>query len=431
VSERRPPFAQTFIALRHRNFRLYAAGQLVSMIGTWLQSVAQSWLVYRLTGSSMLLGLVSFSLQIPVFLLAPFGGTIADRTDRRKLLLVTQSLAGLLALVLGAVTLAHIVTIRQLFVFAVLLGIVNAFDQPTRQAFVSQMVTREDLHNAIALNSSIVNSARVLGPAIAGVLVATVGEGWCFVLNGLSFAAVIAALAAMRLAPLQQHPRGSPLQEIRSGLQWVVEAPPIHSLLLLVGIVSLFGMPYVVLMPIFADKILGGGPKALGILMGSTGIGALVGALTLASREGARGLGRWVVASAAGFGAALILFAFSRAFWLSAAVLTLAGFSMVLQLAASNTLLQTLTPDRLRGRVMAFYAMMFFGMAPFGSLWAGSTASRIGAPATVIAGGAISVLAALFFTLRLPKLRIQARELLATQEAAAGEPIDEVLDDRD
>lgn len=416
--------SHTFRSLRHRNYRLFAAGQLVSLIGLWLHSVAQSWLVYRLTGSSLLLGLVGFCLQIPVLLLSPLGGTLADRADRRRLLMLTQSLAGALALILGTLTLTGVVTVRAIFVLAVLLGTVNSFDQPTRQAFVVELVGKQDLPNAIAINSSLINSARVVGPAVAGVMIATVGEGWGFLLNGLSYGAVVAALAAIRLAPRPPAPaRGSALAEIRAGFEFVGGHAPIRALLLLVGLVSLVGMPYVVLMPIFADKILGGGPKALGILMGSTGVGALAGALLLAARSDARGLGRWVGLAAIGFGTGIALFSASRVFVLSCVILAGVGFCMVVQLASSNTLLQTLTPDRLRGRVMAVYSMMFVGMAPFGSLLAGAAAGRIGAPLTVATGGGLSMLGGMVFLARLPSLRARARQIGDSEPASAEAPL--------
>ncbi len=415
--------AAVFRALRHRNFRLYIVGQAVSLVGTWLQSVAQSWLVYRLTDSPFLLGLTGFVGQAPVFFLAPVGGTLADHSDRRRLLVITQSSMALLAAALGALTLSGHVTIAQVLAIATLLGVVNAFDIPTRQSFIVEMVGRGDLPNAIALNSSAVNAARILGPAIAGILVAAVGEGVCFVLNALSFAAVIVALLLMRLgARTRPAAAVSHLRAIADALTFVRAHPPIRDLLLLLGLVSVVGMPYAVLMPVFADRILAGGSQAMGILLGATGIGALAAALLLAMRASARGLGRWVAGSAVGFGLALVAFAFSRSLGLSAAVLVGAGFFMMTQMAASNTLLQVLTPDALRGRIMAFYSMMFMGMAPFGALGAGAAASHLGAPLTVAIGGVASVLAGAVFAWRLPSLREAARALLAAREVVAGEP---------
>jgi MFS family permease len=416
-----PP--SVFRALHHRNFRLYLGGQAVSLVGTWLQSVAQSWLVYRLTDSAFLLGLTGFVGQAPVFFLAPLGGALADHLDRRRLLVWTQGMSALLAAALGALTLSGHVTIGQVLAVAALLGAINAFDIPTRQSFVVEMVGREDLPNAIALNSSVANGARILGPALAGVLVAVAGEGFCFLLNAISFAAVIGALLSMRLAarpPTQGEL--SPLRAIADAFAFVREHAVVRALLLLLGLVSVVGMPYAVLMPIFADRVLGGSSATMGVLLGASGVGALGAALLLAVRASARGLGRWIAGSAIGFGLALAAFSVSRSIPLSTAVLVATGFFMMTQMAASNTLLQVLTPDALRGRIMAFYSMMFMGMAPFGALGAGVAAAHVGAPATVAIGGAASVLAGIVFAWRLPSLRASARALLAAQEIVGGEP---------
>jgi MFS family permease len=415
--------ATVFRALQHRNFRLYLGGQGVSLVGTWLQSVAQAWLVYRLTDSALLLGLTGFVGQAPVFFLAPIGGTLADHLDRRRLLVWTQGTSAVLAALLGVLTLSGHVTIAQVLVVATLLGIVNAFDVPTRQSFVVEMVGREDLPNAIALNSSAVNAARILGPALAGVLVAAVGEGFCFVLNALSFAAVIAALLAIRLETRAAgRTELAPLRAIADAFGFVRDQAAVRAVLLLLGLVSIVGMPYTVLMPIFADHVLGGGSATMGLLLGSTGVGALGAALLLAMRGSARGLGRWIAGSAIGFGCALAAFSASRSLPLSSLVLVATGFFMMTQMAASNTLLQVLSPDALRGRIMAFYSMMFMGMPPFGALGAGVAAQRLGAPATVAIGGAVSVAAGLVFAWELPTLRASARALLAAQEMVGGEP---------
>ena len=354
-------------ALRHRNYRLFFGGQLISLTGTWMQSVALSWLVYRLTDSAALLGLVGFAGQIPVFLLAPIGGAAADARGRRPILVGTQVVSMLLALVLASLTLAARVDVWHLFAIATCLGIVNAFDIPARQAFVADMVGRADLVNAIALNSSMFNGARIVGPAVAGALVASIGEGWCFFLNALSYLAVIAGLLLMRIDGPPPAREGSAVAHIVQGFRYVAHTAPIRALMLLLGLVSLTGMPYAVLMPIFADRILHGGSRALGLLMGSAGVGALAAAGLLATREGVTGLGRWVALGAAGFGTSLLLFAASRSLWLSAALLVPTGFCMMLQMASSNTLIQAMVPDALRGRVMAIYSMMFMGMAPFGA----------------------------------------------------------------
>ena len=309
-------------ALRHRNYQLFFAGQFISVIGTWMQNVAQAWLVYRLTQSSFLLGLVGFVGQFPVFLLAPVGGLVADRWSRHRIIVGTQAAMMLLALALAAITLSGTVQVSQVLVLAGLLGVVNAFDIPARQSFIVQMVGRTDLPNAIALNSSLFNSARIIGPAIAGVLVATIGEGWCFFANGVSYLAVIAGLLLMRIQPpVQARAPGSPLAHLVAGFRWVGRTRPIRALLMQLGIVSLVGMPYTVLMPIFADRILHHGAAGLGILMGATGGGAVAGAIRLALRQGTGGLGRWVAYSTFSFGALLFLFSLSRAFWLSALIL--------------------------------------------------------------------------------------------------------------
>lgn len=292
----------TFRALRHRNFQLFFAGQFISLTGTWMQSVAQSWLVYRLTGSVVLLGLIGFASQIPVFLIAPFGGVAADRYNRQKILVITQTSAMITAFVLAILTLTGNIQVWHLFVLAVCFGLANAFDIPTRQAFVSDMVGKEDLLNAIALNSSMFNGARIVGPAIAGILVAVVGEGWCFFGNAISYVAVISGILLMKITPVIREYKGSTFSNIAEGFSFVAKNPPIRGLLLLLGLISLMGMPYAVLMPIFADKILGGGSDTLGYLMGASGFGALIAALLLASRKEVFGLGRWVAFASGGLG---------------------------------------------------------------------------------------------------------------------------------
>ncbi|HKN35516.1 MAG TPA: MFS transporter [Terriglobales bacterium] len=413
----------TLRALRHRNFQLFFSGQLVSLIGTWMQNIAQAWLVYRLTGSSFLLGAVGFAGQIPVFLIAPFGGTTADRHNRQRVVIATQTAAMILAFILAGLTLTDKVQVWHIFVLSALLGVVNAFDIPARQAFLVDMVGKEDLMNAIALNSSMFNGARIVGPAIAGVLVASIGEGWCFFANAVSYIAVIIGLLMMRVqAPGKLAGDGSQLQHILEGFRFAMSTGPIRALLLLLGLVSLVGMPYTVLMPVFADKILHGGARGLGILMGATGVGALLGALTLASRSGLSGLGKWIALSCAGFGFFLVAFSFSRYFWLSAAVLAPVGFCMMLEMSSSNTLIQAMVPDQLRGRVMAMYSMMFMGMAPFGALIGGTLADRLGAPITVAMGGVACIGGAILFGMKLPNLRVEARQLILAQAVAGGEP---------
>ncbi|HXO31743.1 MAG TPA: MFS transporter [Candidatus Acidoferrales bacterium] len=411
-------------ALRHRNFQLFFSGQLISLIGTWMQSVAQSWLVYRLTGSALLLGSVGFASQIPVFLFAPLGGITADRYNRRHIVIGTQVAALLLAFVLAVLTLSGKIQVWHVFVLASLLGVVNAFDIPGRQSFLVDMVGKEDLMNAIALNSSMFNGARVIGPAIAGILVAKIGEGWCFFANAVSYIAVIIGLLMMRVQNPARASMASPFEHMMEGFRFVNRTAPIRALLMLLGLVSLVGMPYVVLMPIFADKILHGGARGLGILMGATGVGALFGALTLAFREGVKGLGRWVALCCAGFGASLLIFSLSHSFWISVILLLPVGYCMMLQMACSNTLIQVMVPDALRGRVMAVYSMMFMGMAPIGALLGGALADRLGAQVTVAVGGMASVAGAAWFGLQLPKIRVEARRLIVSQAVAGGEPSD-------
>jgi MFS family permease len=416
----------TLRALKHRNFQLFFSGQMISLIGTWMQSVAQSWLVYRITGSSLLLGSVGFASQIPVFLAAPLGGIVADRYNRQRVVIGTQIASMILAFILAVLTLTHKITVPEIFVLAAVMGVVNAFDIPGRQAFLVDMVGKEDLMNAIALNSSMFNGARIIGPAIAGILVAKIGEGWCFFANAVSYIAVIVGLVLMRVPPHTHRPTGSPIAHIIEGFRFVKNTAPIKALLLLLGLISLVAMPYTVLMPIFADRILHGGARGLGILMGATGVGALLGALTLATRTGVHGLGRWVTFSCAGFAITLMAFAFSRNFWLSAALLVPVGFCMMLEMSSSNTLIQAMVPDHLRGRVMSVYSMMFMGMAPFGALFGGAMADRIGAPLTVCMGAVACLGGAVIFGLRLPKLRVEARRLIVAQGMVGGEPAQEM-----
>jgi MFS family permease len=416
-------------SLRHRNFRLFFAGQLISLVGTWMDIIAESWLVYRLTGSSLLLGTMAFASQIPVFLLAPIGGTVADRYNRHRLIIATQSCAMVLAGILAWLTLSHRIErhIDYLFILASLLGVVNAFDIPARQAFLMDMVGRDDLMNAIALNSSMFNGARIVGPAVAGILVAKIGEGWCFAANSISFIAVIAGLVAMHVPKpklLQSHK--SAIENIVEGFRFARRSVPIRSLLMLIGLVSLVGMPYSVLMPIFAAQILHGNARTLGILMGATGVGALIGALTLAAKRGMKGLSKWVAITSTTFGLGLIAFSFSRSIILSVILLVPVGLSMMVQMASTNTLLQAMVPDQLRGRVIALYSMMFMGMAPFGGFFAGAIAQKIGAPWTLAMGGMACVAGSALFFSRLPAIRAEARELILAQGMAGGEPAAEM-----
>lgn len=394
-------------ALRHRNYRLFFGGQGISLIGTWMTRVATGWLVYRLTGSAFLLGLVSFAGQIPILFLGPFAGVWVDRWNRHRVLIVTQILSMVESFALAGLALAGIITVTEVILLNLFQGAVNAFDMPARQAFLVEMVEdHEDIGNAIALNSSLVNAARLIGPSIAGLIIAVVGEGYCFLIDGISYIAVIISLFAMIVA-VHAHAREqeSVMSELREGWDYVRGFKPIWSILLLLALISLVGMPYTALMPIFAGRILHGGANTLGFLMGAVGVGALIGAFRLAARKSVLGLGRLLPITAAGFGASLIAFASSRQQWLSLLLLVITGYCFMQQMASSNTILQTIVENKKRGRVMSFYAMSFQGVAPFGSLIAGAAASRIGAPYTLMFGGALCVAGAGLFAMRLPALR--------------------------
>lgn len=400
-------------ALRHRNYRLFFAGQGISLIGTWLTRVATSWLVYRLTGSALLLGLVSFAGQVPSFLLAPFAGVLIDRWNRHRILVVTQAIAMVQSALLAFFALSGTITVAHVLVLSLVQGLINAFDMPARQSFVVEMVeSRADLPNAIALNSSLVNSARLLGPAIGGVLIAAVGEGWCFAIDAVSYVAVLASLLAMRVKPrVIERTTAHVLTQLREGARYAFSFSPIRTILLLLALISFAGVPYTVLSPVFAAEVLGGGPHTLGLLMGSSGIGALGGALWLASRKTVVGLGRTLVITSTLLGAGLVVYSLSPWLWLSVPALLVVGGGMMVSMGASNTILQTVVDEDKRGRVMGFYAMAFFGMAPFGSLAAGALAERFGAPATVLACGAATLVGGGLFARTLPELRRVVRPI--------------------
>ena len=423
VMPQRSRLAMGFRALAHRNFQLFMSGQLISLIGTWMQNISQAWLVYQLTGSSLLLGVVGFSSQFPILLLGPVGGIVADRWNRHRVVIGTQAASMVLAFMLAGLTLTGKIKVWEIIALSSLLGCVNAFDIPARQTFLMDMVGREDLVSAIGLNSSMFNCARIVGPAIAGLLVAYIGEGWCFFVNAVSYIAVIAGLLLMKLGPVvREETSASPLERVVEGFRFVRNTGPIFAPLLLLSVVSLVAFPFGVLMPIFADRILHGGARGMGILMGATGIGAVLGALTVATRHGIRGLGRVLALAAAGFGTALILFSASRWFWASVVLLVPVGYFMMLQLTCTNTMIQTLAPDRLRGRVMSVYSMMVMGMMPFGSFFAGAIAEHLGAPLTVATGALGCLAAAAWFARHLPKLRKEAREQLATGQIVGDVP---------
>jgi MFS family permease len=400
-------YAHAWRALRHRNFRLFFTGQSVSLIGTWMTRIATSWLVYRLTGSALLLGVVGFAGQIPTFLLAPFAGVLVDRLNRRNLLVWTQVLAGVQSLAMAALTLAKVITIHEIIALSAFQGLINAFDMPGRQAFLVQMVEeKQDLGNAIALNSSMVNMARLIGPALAGIVIGAVGEGYCFAIDGFSYIAVVVSLLMMHVpASTIKRATTSMFEQLKEGWSYVTTFSPIRTILTLFALLSLMGMPFVILMPIFASHVLHGGPHTLGFLMGASGIGALVSALSLALRKTVRGLTTMIQISAAIFGAGLVLFGLSSNLLLSLLLMTIVGFGMMQGMAASNTVIQTLVPEDKRGRVMSFYTMAFVGMAPFGSLLAGFLAHRFGAPHAIMITGSFCLAGALWFSTRLKSIR--------------------------
>ncbi len=409
----KPPLRSIARSLQYPNFRLYFVGQGVSLIGTWMQRIAIGWLVYRMTHSAFLLGLVGFAGQIPVFALSPLAGVLADRWDRHRLLILTQVLAMIQAFVLAYLVLSGNIMMWHIVVLSLVLGVATAFDMPIRQSFMIEMIDEKaDLANAIALNSSMVNGARLLGPSAAGLLIATVGEGMCFLINGFSYLAVIASLLLMTVVHKNLGAqRVGAWQDLREGLAYVYGFEPVRDVIMLLALVSLLGLPYIVLMPIFAKDVLHGGPSALGFLMGGSGVGALGGALYLASRRGVLGLGKMIPVGAAILGIGLVALALSRSFTLSLVLVTAMGFGQMVQLATSNTLLQTIVDDERRGRVMGYYTVAFLGMAPIGSLLAGALASAIGAPSTVLVGGAACVVGAWVFARKLPQLRKKVRPI--------------------
>jgi MFS family permease len=406
-------FSHAWRALRHRNFRLFFGGQSISLIGTWMTRVATSWLVYRLTHSSLLLGVVGFAGQIPTFVLAPFAGVIVDRMDRRVLLVWTQVLALIQSLALAWLTLTHRINIPEVLALSVMQGLINAFDMPARQSFMVKMIEgKADLSNAIAINSSMVNVARLVGPSLAGMLIAVSNEGWCFTVDGISYIAVIISLLMMRITRTQE-PRhaATMVEQLREGWAYVAGSPPIRDILLLFALISLMGWPFMVLMPVFAAQVLQGGPHTLGFLMGAAGVGSLASALSLVARKSVRGLTKMIPIAAAAFGIGLIAFGLSRITWLSMALLLIAGFGMMQGVTASNTILQTLVDERMRGRVMSYYTMAFVGMAPFGSLFAGALAHAIGAPRTVMVSGVACIAGSLWFWSQLKSIRTHMRPI--------------------
>ncbi|MBF0570720.1 MAG: MFS transporter [Candidatus Omnitrophica bacterium] len=414
-----------FRALRHKNYRLFFAGQSISLIGTWMQQIAVGWLVYRMTNSAFLLGVVGFSSQIATFLLAPLAGVIADRHHRHRLLLVTQSLAMLQAMVLYVLYAAHLITVWHIVLLSFSLGAVNAFDIPVRQSFTVDMINdRDDLSNAIALNSSMVNAARLIGPSIGGVLIALFGEGTCFLINALSYIAVLFSLAMMKLPlweGMSRH-KESVMLQLKEGLSYALNFMPIRTILMLLSVISLVSGGIQALMPVFARDIFHGGSKTLGLLMAASGLGALIGAIYLAGRRNVLGLSKIIAATAALFGAGVIIFSRTSLLMIGMPVLLFSGFGMMVQMASSNIILQTIVDEDKRGRVMSFYTMAFMGLSPFGSLLSGSLAERIGAGHALLWGGFLCIIAAIFFALQLPRLRIFVRAVYV-QKGIIVEPV--------
>lgn len=416
-------------ALKYRDIKLFFSGQLISITGTYIQSIAQAWLVYRLTGSATLLGLVAFSGQISVFVLAPVSGVVADSRSRRQILLTTQISAMLLSVALAVLTLSGRIQIWHVFVLAALLGVVNAFDFPARQAFVGELVPKDELMSAVTLNSSMVNSARTIGPGIAGLLVASIGEGWCFFANALSYIAVIAGLLLIKVEPRRlgrPHPFTTSISE---AFHFVRHTGPVGALMILLGLISFIGMRFEVLLPVYSQQILHGGPGEFGLLMAASGIGAILGSLTLATLGNITWLGDWVGYMVAGFGLVLILISTSHVFQLSLGLMLLIGFTMVAQLDASNTLVQRIVPNELRGRVMAIWTMMLTGLAPFGSLLMGVLAQHFGVLKTLRAGGVACIMGATAFGFSMPALRREARKLILKRERADGRLVINVKSD--
>ncbi|MRR13887.1 MFS transporter [archaeon] len=404
------PFLRAF---RSRNYRLFFVGQSFSLIGTWMQQVALSWLIYRLTGSAMLLGIIGFVSQIPSLFISPVAGVLADRWDRRNLLLATQCLAMVQAVILSALVIAGVIRIWEIILLSVLMGIVNSFDVPIRQAFVVEMVeAKEDLANAIALNSSMFHGTRLIGPALAGILIGIVGEGVCFLVNAFSYLAVICSLMAMATIPAAPHASDRRIiPELREGFTYAYRSTPIRYILMLLSFVSLLGIPYVVLLPVFAREILHGGAHTYGFLMTASGIGSLAAALYIAARKNVFGLGRIIAFSPAVMGLSIIAFSFSRSLLLSLVTLMFAGFGMMIQIASSNTILQTIVDDDKRGRIMSLYTMSFMGMAPFGCLFVGALAGHIGATRTVFMAGVCCIMGSAFFICGLPRFRREVRHV--------------------
>jgi MFS family permease len=415
-----------FRALKYRNFKLFVIGQSISLIGTWIQQVAMLWLVFSLTNSALLLGIVGFLGQLPMFVIAPFAGVLADRVNKHKLMILTQVLALIQAFILSGLVLFNVISIWHLVVLSVILGVINAFDMPVRQTFVIEMIenNKEDLGNAIALNSSMVNAARLVGPSIAGILIATIGEGWCFFLNSISYIAVVGSLIKMKVVPaIKKSEQRKILEDITEGFKYSFGFPPIKYLVGLLAIVSLFGSSITLLAPVVAIEMLQGDSSTFGFLMSAFGLGALIGAGYLLNKKTVLGLGRLIAGAASVFGLSLIVFSFSHIFIFSVIVMLFAGLSNMLMIASTNTLLQTIVEEDKRGRVMSLFTMAFRGMAPFGNLIAGSLAGFLGTAFAIASGGIISLISGVIFFSRLPYLKSFVRPIYTRlgiiQEVAA------------
>ncbi len=403
-----------FRALNHKNFRLYFGGQGISIVGTWVQRIALTWLVYRLTNSAFLLGVVGFSGQIPILIITPFAGVLADRLDKHKILLYTQALSMIQAFVLAVLVLTNAIQVWEIIALSTILGVFDALDMPTRQSFMVEMIgnNRDDLGNAIAINSSMVNSARLIGPSIAGILISLFGEGWCFLLNAISYIAVIVSLLKMELVHKPVTSKKKEIfKELKEGFQYAFGFAPIKSILLLLAVVSFMGSPIRILAPVFVKNFFHGGADLFGFLMGASGLGALTGAIFLMNRKSVLGLGKLITYAVLIFGTGLIAFALSHIFILSIIFMFMTGIGMMIQLAGSNTMLQTIVENDKRGRVMSLYAMSFRGIAPFGSLLAGAAAGVIGASLTLVIGGIFCVIGAIYFLINLPKMRTLIRPI--------------------
>lgn len=400
-------------ALRSKNFQLFFAGQGISLIGTWMTQLATIWLVYDLTNSPLMLGVVGFSSQIPSFFLAPFGGVFVDRFSRYRTLISTQVLAMIQSLTLAALALTGVIQVWHIIALSLFQGFINALDAPARQAFVPELVERrEDLANAIAINSTMFNGARLIGPAIGGLLIARVGTAYCFLIDGLSYIAVIAALLAMKVKPWKNVVTdGNPLEKVKEGFVYAFSFPPIRSILLLSALVSLMGLQNTILVPVIAEQVLKGGAESLGFLMAASGVGALTGGIYLTTRQTILGIGKLIALAPAILGIGLIAFSLSRFLPLSLFTMLFVGLGTILQIAASNTFLQTIVEDDKRGRLMSLYTMSFLGMIPVGNLLGGFLASHIGAPNTLIIDGIACIIGSIIFSRELPALRKMMRPI--------------------